>query len=130
MNSLSVKDRLDSFRDRFAGCSVVVFADVSTGMVLSASSRERTTQEKLDDLCRRAASRLAAGAHAGVSNRFFGANGLTPSLIEFDAAQRFCIVRSNHADEEALCFLHDGPEPVSEMLAVASELLSDIGAEG
>lgn len=48
---MKISDELATLRSGFPACAAVVFADLSTGMVLASDTVERTTQEKLDELC-------------------------------------------------------------------------------
>ncbi|MEM6594194.1 MAG: hypothetical protein AAF672_05340 [Pseudomonadota bacterium] len=48
---MSIKQELDQLRQRFPDCMIAAFADLSTGMVLSASHQSTLRQEHLDALC-------------------------------------------------------------------------------
>ncbi|MBW4710086.1 hypothetical protein KX928_20060 [Roseobacter sp. YSTF-M11] len=126
---MSVKDRLDGFRTRFAGCKAVAFADLSTGMVLSSSTREKTTQEHLDALCQKATVSLNGDDATRVAAAFSTSRCMPQTAVLFDRTQQYCFVRSAHDNKEALCILCDSDAPVTDIMAAAVQVLDAIGME-
>lgn len=127
---MAVRDRLDDLRSGFPGCSIVAFADLSTGMVFAASTREKTTQEKLDALCAKARSALSGPISARLADQVFQDGDAPSQAVIFDTASMVCFLRSDTAANEALCLVCDHPAPVAAMMARGAEVLATLSAEG
>lgn len=55
---MTVTDALDAMRSELQGCTLVAFTDLSSNLVLCASSAARPAQEELDGLARAAQAAL------------------------------------------------------------------------
>ncbi|MGB5557921.1 MAG: hypothetical protein WBN04_07900 [Paracoccaceae bacterium] len=53
-----ILDQLKALREEFAECQVVALADLSSGIVLCVSAKDKQPQERLDALCATAAELL------------------------------------------------------------------------
>lgn len=105
MNCVTISEELLAFRQRVAGCYVVAFADLSTGMVLASSTSEKVTQEKLDQLCAAGFDALVGPKAACVAQQVGASASAGPhmAVVATDLGVE-CFVRSCHPAQEALCF--------------------------
>lgn len=124
-----IKDRLDSFRAGFPGCSVVVFADLSTGMVLAHSTLEKTVQERLDDLCQAAMTCFNFPTSGGDLKAASKQTAHARHAVQFDAEQLVCFIQSPHCSSEALCVQCDPGTPVRALIGQGADLLAQIEQE-
>ncbi len=69
---MKIKQDLDELRSRFPDCMIAVFADISTGMVLSVSHRADLHQEHLDALCATGADVLRGDASFAIKSSLVG----------------------------------------------------------
>lgn len=119
-----------AFRDRFPDCVVVAFADLSTGMVLAASTEEKTTQEKLDALCEEAFGHLVGSASMAVATEFGSGDAPWPrSLIIASERCLSCLLHAHPPAQEALCLILRDHEALEHVLKDAGALLDRIAAD-
>lgn len=124
MNSVTTGEELAALRHRYPGCFVVVFADLSTGMVLAASTLEKTAQEKLDALGR-AAHRclLGQGASAVAQVLGVGARNRPAMALQAGADEVRCFLRAPAPAVEALCLVLTPEVDLERLLPDATEAL-------
>lgn len=123
-----MSEELAALRDRVPGCSVVAFADLSTGMVLASSTAEKTTQERLDALCAAGRDMLKGDAARHMAEGFCEA---APRVaIHACAGNLNCFIQAPRPAEEALCCVVSPQTPLSELLDAAALLLQRTVSEG
>ncbi len=111
-------DDFGKFRSRFAGCEVVMLADISTMTILVSDSAIKLGQEHLDRLCTAASTIFAAEASKGVSVAFLtGPTGCT------------VFVRANHGVPEVLCGVFAPGADLSGVSEAARALLETADSE-
>lgn len=103
---VSIKEDFADFLRQFPACSVVAFADLSTGMILAADTRERLAQEKLDSLCNSALQALTgrvstAIAKAGAQK---GEQAVNKCAVGYKDRLE-CYIRAPASADEALCLV-------------------------
>ena len=130
MVNVTMSEELAALRIRIPGCSVVAFADLSTGLVLASSTSHKTTQERLDALCAAArASLLGPSAHK-IAEDFAGNAQNTPRVaIHADAHGITCFVRPSVPAQEALCCVLSPESPLDRVVEDAQAFLLRIVAE-
>lgn len=106
---------------------MVVFADLSTGMVLAADTAERTTQEKLDAMCSAARFSLL-GPSAQIAGKFLSSDMPDYALVP-DLSELQLFIRAAHPAQEALCVVAPIDVECDAVLAQARDLLSRVTAE-
>jgi hypothetical protein len=127
---VKISEELYAFRERIPGCSVVLFADLSTGMVLASNSAEKIPQEKLDALCLDACDALKSVEAAAVAEVAFGCQGAEPDVaFRTDGRLVKCFVRLPGQVEEALCFIVSGPAVSENSVEEASVAIRRILSE-
>lgn len=129
MRNMAVRDGLDHLRTRFPGCSVVAFADLSTGMVFVASTRDKIAQERLDALCISAGDHLCGAVASSLAGGVFAAQDGPMQALSFDNCSVMGFVRSPIAPQEALCFICDPATPMAGLMGQGADLLSTFGEE-
>lgn len=130
MEHVKISEELSAFRERVPGCSVVLFADLSTGMVLASNSAEKMTQEKLDALCMDACETLSNVQAVAVAEAAFDREMPEPD-VAFRADGRLiqCFVRLPGEVEEALCIALAEAAVPEELVDEASGTLRRILSE-
>ena len=127
---MTIGDELMAFRDRFPDCVVVAFADLSTGMVLAASTEEKTTQEKLDALCEGAFGHLVGRASMAVATELGAGEAPWPrSLVTATETSLACLLHAHPPAQEALCLILRDYETLDRVLQDAGEMLDRIAAD-
>lgn len=117
-------------RDRLAGCQVVAFADLSTGMVFASSTAEKQTQERLDALCRAGRDAIVGAPAQQLAAAMSDTTVSTPQIaIQGDADRLMCIVCAPHPVQEALCFLFSAEADLEPVPKAATAVLERISAE-
>lgn len=127
--NMAVQDRLDRLRARFPGCSVVAFADLSTGMIFAASTREKMAQERLDALCDTARAFLCGALAQSVARDVLQSSDETMHAVAFDAGSLTCVIRSQASPAEVLCCVCDPGTPIAEVIAQGAGVLADLCEE-
>ncbi len=101
---MTVTESLDALRSQYIDCQTVAFADISTGMILSASSQEHLNQEHLDALCATASEMLSGNTGARISAVLGNASTTEiQQVIIFEAQEVGVFLRSTHSAADALC---------------------------
>ena len=130
MADVTIGEELMAFRDRFPDCVVVAFADLSTGMVLAASTQEKTTQEKLDALCEDAFAHLVGSASRAVATELGLGDAPWPrSLVTATETCLTCLLHAHPPAREALCLILRDYETLDCVLRDAGQLLDRIAAD-
>lgn len=130
MEKVKISEQLAAFRERVPGCFVVVFADLSTGMVLASSSAEKMPQEKLDALCMDACDALKGVQTAAVAEAVFDKEMPAPDVAVQTAGETIkCFVRPPEHVEEALCFTLVGAGVSKEVIEDASAAIRRFSSE-
>ena len=105
---MTILDQLDALREQFPDCLAVAYADISSGIVLCVSAREKHPQEHLDSLCTTAAD-LFNGATAGTFS--------TALTSDADALFEEGLVLTQ---SETCLFLRSPQDPKEAMFCVCS----------
>lgn len=131
LDRMTINEELIAFRSQFPDCSVMIFADLSTGLVLAASTAVKTTQEKLDALCVEGCDLLMGQQARAVSAGFstVGQSGIDVAVCA-DLAGVKCFVRAPLPAHEMFCFVLGGNTAVEALLSDARGLLAHLVAEG
>lgn len=101
---MTITESLDALRGEFSDCLTVAFADISTGMVLSASSQQHLNQEHLDALCLTAAEMLSGDTAQRISS-VLGVEadaGIRQAII-FEVSEVGIFLKSANSSVDALC---------------------------
>ena len=126
---MTIADHLEGLRADMPSCAIVAYADLSTGLVLAASTAEKTSQERLDQLCACASDTLHGSLYETVANTVMNrrkdkvdyAMNLTASVIEvYVGAQNDC--------DEALCLVCAPDVDIDDLVDRAKAVLSRIEA--
>jgi hypothetical protein len=117
---MGIAEQLNGVRRDFPGCRVAAFADLSSRVVLFASSDARLPQDRLDAFCARAGALLAGPAgQAGAA--LLGTPVERVLLPEADGI--FVFVRSpDEPDEAVICQCDADTDPVALSVRIAQEL--------
>ncbi len=106
---MGLTEELDDLRASLPGCRFIVFADLSSRMVLCASAEVPLPQENYDALCTSAADLFSSPAF-GLAFRKLGAkDGVGAEAILADALGTQIFVFGTQSSDDALCF-QCGPE--------------------
>lgn len=124
---MSVADRLNGLRDEVPGCEALAFADISTGLVLCASSEQKKPQEWFDQICQ-AAMELLDGEFARQASGLISADGTTGArqAIQMVDGELRLFLRSESAPNEALCCVCATDVSVDDLAERARVLLREI----
>lgn len=125
MKSVTTNTELANFRDKFPECSVVVLADLSTGMVLAFETEDKLAHETLDKLCRNAMLALA-GPTANDVGDVFGRNKIPSKFISLTSNQKECFIRAAPPAQEALCLVLTSSQEMAPMMVHATEVLHNL----
>ena len=121
---MGIADQLAVMRDDFPQCRSVTFADLSSGLVLCASTQVKLRQERLDALCDRARA-LLSGPGAAAAAAVLGA---APDEAVLDEAGMLLVfVRSPVEPDEALCCECEPGIDLNAFTARAAHELASIG---
>ena len=99
---MSVSDALDTLRSEIPGCSLVAFADLSSKIVLTASSATQPDREELDALSAAAHLALDGSIADGASPVFGGETALAETAMLLSASEARVFMRSPGENPEAL----------------------------
>ena len=128
---MTIHEELADFRSGHPGCHAVVFADLSTGMVLAHSTENKTTQEKLDALCDTARKCLNAPFGEALAGAMDADPQGKPQLAwHRDAEGLYCLIRAVHPAAEALCCLVKKDVSIERLSYDARAVLDRIVTEG
>lgn len=130
MNGVTIGKELADLRAGYPGCHSVIFADLSTGMVLASSTSEKTTQEKLDALCEAARVCLMGTLNTTMRDALSQRLAVPPTVAwHADDQGVRCYVKLPAPAEEAICIAADDGIPLNRLSEDASALLSRIAGE-
>jgi len=127
---MSTLDQMDELRDGFPGCRALALADMSSGIVLCVSERNKHPQERLDTLCA-TANELFNGAAAG---KVFAALGKDqtnrPDQGMVMTPSETCIFLRSSADPmETLCAICDADVDIGKFAQSARQTFDKIATE-
>ena len=124
---MSTLDQMDELRDGFPGCRAVALADMSSGIVLCVSERNKHPQERLDALCA-TANEIFNGAAAGKVFAALGngeAGGPDRGMIV--TPSETCIFLRSSADPmETLCAICDADVDIGQFAKSARRTFDQI----
>ena len=124
---MSIAERLNAFRFEVPGCESVAFADLSSGLVLCASSEGKKPQEWFDQMCA-AAQEMLDGALARETSAL-ASRSATPGAqqaIHIADGELRLFLRSETAPNEALCCVCITEVSVDLLIQRAVALLHEI----
>lgn len=131
MTNVTMSEELATLRDRVPGCSIVAFADLSTGMVLASSTAEKTTQERLDALCANGREALLGAVAQSLAAEFgAGSDSRLHVAIRAGGGSLACFVLAPQPAQEALCCVVSTYAPLDTLIAAATALLERTTTEG
>lgn len=131
VTDVTMSEELAAFRNRMPGCSVVTFADLSTGMVLASSTAQKTAQERLDALCEAARDALTGEISKQIAQHFAADATEAPHVaVQADAERITCFVRAAFPAQEALCCIVSARTPVDVLVKEAQSVLERWVVEG
>ena len=110
---------LEAFRKDFAGCEMVVFADIVAKTVLAWDGALKWPQEPLDDLCEMAAQVLAIGADVDPLAE-------PQTAIFARATGCFVFLRATPGASEALCCVCAPDCDISQAFTEGKALCADL----
>lgn len=124
---MNVAERLHGLRGEVPGCEALAFADLSTGLVLCASSGQKKPQEWFDRICQAAIEALdgAFARRASVVISDGRATGIGQAIQLVDGELRL-FLRSEAVPSEALCCVCATDVAVDDLAARARVLLGEI----
>lgn len=125
MKSVTTNTELANFREKFPECSVVVLADLSTGMVLASETQDKLAHETLDKLCQNAMLALAGPTANDIAD-VFGQDKIPSKFISLTANQKECFVRAAPPAQEALCLVLSSGKDMVPMMEHAAEVLNNL----
>lgn len=99
---MSVSDALDTLRSEIPGCSLVAFADLSSKIVLTASSATQPAREDLDALSAAAHLALDGSIADGAAPVLGGETALAETAMLLSASEARVFMRSPGENPEAL----------------------------
>jgi hypothetical protein len=114
-------------RDEVPGCEALAFADLSTGLVLCASSGRKKPQEWFDQMCQ-AAIELLDGEFARRASGLIAGDGATGArqAIQIVDRELRLFLRSEAVPNEALCCICATDVSVDHLAERARALLREI----
>jgi len=124
---MDVAKALDDMRDAVDGCDLVAFADLSSQMVLRASSATKRGQEEIDALTDAALIALAGPIAEGAAALTGGAPATAVTMTQSDV---HVYLRSLTGRSEALIAICAANTDVSKIVDHGRETLDRIVAEG
>ncbi|MEM9576640.1 MAG: hypothetical protein AAF999_06470 [Pseudomonadota bacterium] len=127
---MTIVKELAALRAGYPGCLAIVFADLTTSMVLASNTAEKTTQEKLDALCEAAQECLLGAEAAGLSGLLEDAGAATPTMVWRAVPDGMrCYLKLPAPAGEALCIALRHDVPIDRLSADAAALLSRIAGD-
>jgi len=121
---MSLKAELDGLRKAHEGVEDLIYADLSSQMVLYASSMEARSQEVYDRLLGRAGQLLAADGPAATVAKAIGATTRDALMVDGDGTTVRLFVRAEANEEECLIFACRPGTDVSAISKAAAETLT------
>ena len=130
VDGVTIGKELADLRAGYPGCHSVIFADLSTGMVLASSTAEKTTQEKLDALCKAARQSLMGAETCALFALVSENNAVNPTVAwHADCHGANCYIKLPAPAGEAICIETDADMPLDRLCEDALNLLSRIAGE-
>ena len=124
---MTVMDDLNQLRADCPGCQTVVYADLSTLMVLCASSEERLPQERYDQLCRDGAEIFDCGALTAASDVLTQQLAVGTEAVRYAGKGLQAFLRGAANPAEVMCLdCKPGVDP-DAVLRAARSVLEKLG---
>ena len=121
---MSIGKEFGDFRARFPSCAIIAFVDLTTAMVLAADTRQKITQEKLDDLCELAFQGLTGRLSTRVKHEFSAYANISIHKCVVGHEDRIeCFLRVPEPAGEALCMVLEPDCELDAVIAAGSALL-------
>jgi hypothetical protein len=125
--SMIVSEQLDQLGVQFPDCDIAAFADLSTGMVLSARVVGKVSQERLDELCMSAMDVLDGQTADNVTRTMWPkSSDRIRCAVRFQTDQVELFLRSAQMPEDALCLVCATKVDLPALISVAEDTLSRI----
>lgn len=121
---MTLSERLDRMRSEIAGCSLVSFGDLRTGMALRSSATRPFKQDFLEELLRQAAFHFEASARLCAGTEGVGAARHRLMVATPDDVRVF--VRSPANSSDVVCCLCEGPETLPQITEHAIGIFRDM----
>ena len=126
-----MSEELAALRNRVPGCSVIAFADLSTGMVLASSTCRKTTQEKLEALCAAGREALRGDVARQITEGFGNGAPDGPCVaLRAEKSGLTCFIHAPMPAEEALCCVVSSLTPLQDLIDAGTALLIRTASEG
>ncbi len=127
---MNIIDQLTHLRTSTPGCALVALSDLSSGVVLCASSAIKQPQERLDSLCAIAADFLG-GSAAQFASETLGLDQSTPidRAIALNATNSRIFIRSRQEKNDALCCICSVNMDIDAFMNRAHATLKEIAAK-
>jgi len=121
---MAIAAEINKLREKFDGCALVAFADISSKMVLLKSSVKKIPQENLDYLCAEAAA-MFNGAAAQLNKH---AAPITAIVADGDKSNIY--LRNKAESDDVLCCVCGPDVDLTAFLASARSHMIQIAPGG
>lgn len=129
---MRIVERLESVRQAFHACEMVVYADISTNAVLSKSGTLPMQQEHLNALCLKASDMLDGAGVAAIGNVLKHPSSQQDAIYQVivaDAEEVGIFLRSAAQPSEVLCCICTPSIDLPSFISAARDQLEQIGLE-
>ncbi len=124
---MDILDQLTTLRTHTPGCTLVAFSDLSSGVVLCASSAVKQRQERLDSICAVAAELLDGEAARIASDVLASDESSTiDEAVTLNAANSRIFIRSGQEKNDALCCVCSANMDINGFIGQARVTLQEI----
>lgn len=126
---MKIAHRMQSVRDAFPACRMIVYADLKANMVLSTSADTSLPQEQLNDFCATAVDTLSGASVPQLADIF--AQGQAPGVYEviiLDRSEIGVFLKSVSHSNDAFCCVCTRDIPLNALLQDLRQHLEAIGA--
>lgn len=124
---MKITEQLDGLRARFPACAIAAFADLSTGLVLAATTSTKVSQERLDTLCGSATNALRGPLFQTVASTIMNrASDTTSYVMQLSANSLDIFVEAPTQTDEALCLVCAHNVDVDGLVQHARDLLETL----
>lgn len=121
---MSVADTLDRLRTAAPECSMAVFCDLDSQLVLRTSAAAATHQETLDELCRQATRCFAAADHVDTGQQ--GRAGRADEAIVLTGGDTRVFLRARGGGGDAICCVGGPASDPFQMVECARAALGEL----
>jgi hypothetical protein len=124
---MKITEQLDGLRSQHPSCRIAAFADLSTGMVLAATSDVKTSQERLDALSANAKHALRGSLAQTVTGTMMNrSSDRTGYVMQICSSSVELFVEAPRDNDEALCLVCSSEADFDGLVSHARELLASI----